>query len=270
MKPYPLLIKLIGYCFQCTIQLKLGYLKSFPKYKDDKSTGCSATLVWSGEADNNVAIPCFQNKKIGFVLDPNLIDIPQADFVAQNSFSLLTEEVIKKDAFIEDIYRKKQKLTTKYPPKKGYFRTNVKSDDDLFVYQKWCTNAARNEHTEEGKSIYHEKGSASVFAKNVWRKYFKRNFKSLNEAIVYSETNPIIGLIITSTPSPKEANELLKIISNNPSHRLYFYNMHADEHIVRYLENNSAKCYLNSRLDFNAAFDNAAPFKGIINLKKLN
>lgn len=132
------------------------------------------------------------------------------------------------------------KCTSKYPNKKGYYRTGV--GNTVFV-----TNLAANEHLPGKKeSVYHtSKGNAELFAKNIWRKFYKSSryitdgIMRLNEALVFqkAEVNPIAGLILLPQNLAQETTtELLNILKANNSLKLFLYDPKAQEHIVRYLD----------------------------------
>lgn len=244
-----------------------GYLQKFES--DFKKKGCSATLLWSGNNGSNVPVETFGDEYIGFVLDSHHIEVPQADVVAYRSGGKVSKEVLKKDAKSSNEWGYSTGYASKYPNKSGYYRTAM--GQTIFT-----TNLARHENIPGTKgSIYHSKGTAETFAKNIWRKFHKPPKNHLhpyvsngimrrNEAIVFQKdnVNPIIGLIITQTPTPEMAQQLLQILESNKSLKLYFYDKTANEHIVRYINNEQAQKYLKGNLNFYLAFEKASPFKG--------
>ena len=259
-----------------------AYLNHFPGiYEQPKEPdyqhvkACSVSLLWSGTAGNNVPIHTFGPLTTGFVLNPSLIEIPQADLIAYRSGGRVVEEKLKTET---DVYGDfgSTRQTSKYPQKAGYTRTGM--GQGVFA-----TNLARNEHLPGDKklAIYHPKGRADVFAKNIWRKYFKtgkyhypdrenfyrdrENIMRLNEGIAFQKQenqNPIAGLLITDTPSQEISIQLLDIMKQNPSLDLYLYSKHSPEHIVRVLNNNEGRHLLEHTVLFESAFKNARAFSG--------
>ena len=241
------------------------YLKNFPKDK----TAVSATLLYSGAAGYNVPVQTFEaeTRYTGFVIDPKKIDMPQADKIAYKSQGYVAKEFKKNNTSING-----EKYTSKYPNKAGYLRP-----------MGYATNLARHERRQQGESTYHDVGSAKTFGGNIWHKFFKwtapshqhqppdkNNAMRLNEALVFQkgDVNPITGLFLTKTPDRAMANGLKEILHDNPTLKLYLYDIDAKENIVRWLDNGEAQKYLGQRnLDFNQAFTNATPFGGENNYK---
>jgi len=243
------------------------FLHSFPKLGENKF-GCCATLAWSGIKNYNVPVQCYKNQSIGFILDEKHIIVPQADILAKNSGGMLQEEILKADAV--NPTSTSEKLTTKFSQKAGYYRT-------LFDKKIFVTNLACYERLP-GKTghTYHQEGSAPTLSLNVWRKFFKpqkpnkdplikNGIMLLNEAIVFSnEKKPIKGLMITSTPPKGDTLALALLLKENPSLKLYLYNVNAEEHIMRYIENDEAQeCLEQLKMDFDNIFKKAIPYENV-------
>ncbi|MBV8801380.1 MAG: hypothetical protein JO131_00145 [Gammaproteobacteria bacterium] len=243
------------------------FLHYFPKLEDE--FGCSATLAWSGIKNFNVPVQCYQNQSIGIVLDPAKVIVPQADIWGKNSGCKLEKEILKTDAIDSSVLPAK-KLTTKFPKKAGYYRETL--GENIFVTNHACYKRlpGKTEH------IYHETGSVDIFAGNVFRKFFKpqkphkdfikeNGVMFWNEVIAFSDTNPIKGLMITCAPSRGDALALAMLLRENPSLNLYLYNVRAEEHIMRYIENADARALLTSsfKIDFDTAFKNAIPYENL-------
>jgi len=195
--------------------------KDEDRYKNQKA--CSSTLLWSGTEGNNVPIKLFGDKKIGFTLDPEKIDVPYAEFMAFQTESILPPT--------EQTKNETKRRTSKYANKKGWFRDSHFSDDGIFA-----PNHAKWEHQPDDKSgkksgIYNEQPSADIFAKNVWRKYFKRTIDDLNEAMVIQKKgspNPINGIFIDVTEGnikSEEKTKLIQILQARPHLNLYVYDL---------------------------------------------
>ncbi|MFA5959675.1 MAG: hypothetical protein WC785_04095 [Tatlockia sp.] len=232
-------------------------LKNFPKPGSEK--GCCSSVLWSGTKGNNVPVKHFQDVHIGIVLDPRYVAVPQADLVAFASLGQVVQE--------------QNKEASKYGTKKGYER----------VGRGFATNLARHEHLpgESKQSLYHDEGSAELFAKNIWRKYHKpktdkqysldkedyinNGIMKLNEAIVFQKEaiNPIAGLLIVDTPLEDTAEDLCNILRNNPNLNLYLYDRTAGEHLVRVLSNQEGIAFFQKRPFFEDTFAQAKPFKGL-------
>lgn len=160
-------------------------LRSFPKYSDEpvqekqfatkKSkhmaqgpflVGQAASLLWSGSKDNNVPVKSWGGAKkilgcgIGFVLDPNKIDVLYGDFHATDSLSVITSEMI------ED--REQSKKDSKYEDKPQVKRTWGHSRN-----QKGITNYAKWIPSKNGEGFHYRLSEADapsgleIFAKNV-------------------------------------------------------------------------------------------------------
>jgi hypothetical protein len=177
------------------------YLSNFPTHGDvalsmNQQKACSSTLIWSGTSGNNVPVSLFQGAKLGFVLNPELIDVPHAEFVAYRTGSLIPKEVKKDGIVLSNDYGSTTE-SSKFPEKKG--RRGMVTGQDFYT-----TNHAKWARWEGDKGTYHDKGSAERFAQNVWRRYYKpkgRNCGSgemaLNEALVIQKDknlNPIQGI----------------------------------------------------------------------------
>jgi hypothetical protein len=246
----------------------------FPRAEEDKY-GCRATLAWSGIKNYNVPVQCYGDQSIGLVLDEKCITVPEADTWAKNSRGMRHDkEILKADAI--DYKYPTKNLTTKFPQKAGYYMNTF--GEKIFV-----TNLARYERLP-GKTghIYHPEGSAYIFARNIWRKFFKphkpnkdalveHGIMLLNEARAFQNSikNPIKGLMITCTPSKGDALALALLLKEKPSLKLYLYDVKAEEHIMRYMENQDAQEFLKaSKRDFNAAFKMAIPYKNVVENKK--
>lgn len=229
-----------------------AYLRDFPKNGYYK--GVSATVLWSGIEGSNVPVIPFGNQFFGVVLAPAFLEVPQADTVASGSYGRIYSEY-------------KKNTTSKYPNKKGYYRSSF-----------FTTNLARNEHIAGTKeSIYHPTGSPEIFAKNIWRKFHKpytpkyavhpfcydEQMMYLNEAIVFQKFgfNPIDGLVIRAMPSPYYRDELLNILIKYPKLKLYLYDINSKEHIVRWVDNATGQNHLRQSVSFESAFNAASPFK---------
>lgn len=240
-------------------------LENFRQEKDnldpfDRQKACSSTLLWSGEAGNNVPIELFNNSKIGFTLDPEKINVPYAEFLAWQTGSVLPQkEQTKKELGID----------SKYDNKKGWSRNSRFTDSPIFA-----TNHAKWEHEPESddrqkSGHYRDEGSAFIFAKNVWRKYFKRDRSSLNEAMVIQKKgspNPINGIFIDVTNGDigsEEKAKLVQILQARQHLNLYVYDRRQTEHVVRVVNNLDATNLLQSNQDLNQVkVATLRPFRG--------
>lgn len=249
-------------------------LNQFPKVGAE--TGCSTSLVWSGDSGFNTPSTVYSGATIGVVLDPTCLDVQQADLLAYGSGKRLAEEE-------EKPIRKDHK--SKYNPntKMGYSRSTPDGD------RIFTTNLAKHEITSEDenekKSIYHSVGSLDRFANNVYRKYNRdhKNAKYVepssadaghkivpyNEALAFQkeDTNPIKGILITTKPTSEQAIALNKLLEEHSSLDLYLYNPKAKNDIVRVIKSDAAKDFLKDAIDnkgssFNELFESATPFKG--------
>jgi len=221
--------------------------------------------VWSGARGFNTPINTFRETiKTGVVFNARHLIVPQADFYAAVSEGCVEGETIKQ--------------TSKYPNKPVHTRNHGVIT---------CTNQARYEKLPQEPSgkkvgVKHETGTAAVFAKNVWRKYFKPsknrenkpsfkgaikkdNIMGLNEAIVFqsSEINPINGLLLTGGIDSVTRRPFANIMKEHSKLNLYFYDMRAGAHIMRYLDNAKARDFLMSEQLFEQAFTTAKPYMGI-------
>lgn len=251
-----------------------AYLDDFPDgISQMQNKGCSATLIWSGIEGKNTPVSTYSTSenpyRVGFVLNPELLNTPQADLYARNSGGMLQKELCKKDAFYGE-----KKLVTNDPDKAGYYRDGGR-------HPTFTTNLAKHEKLAKGKSVYHPEGRHDILAKNIWRKYFHKPGKYMinhqlmmmkyNEVICYekSEFNPICGLLVSQEINQATAKTLLAHFETNPHLKLYFYNFLAKEHIVRWIDNAQAIAYLKAIVqrgqtpeEFNKAFAEAQKFQG--------
>ena len=224
----------------CYIRDKLG---SFSTNSSSMDRGVSSTVVWSGGKGQNVPVLPFQTYSLGFVIDPGAIDVFQADFCAMGS-------------------RCMRKLEREVTSKSG-----VKKAQHIRV--GWVTNYARHEPVGPGVKISRPTGSMDIFSNAVWYKYFRRSKKyrplrwdpdmmGLNEAVVYAkEKNPIIGLLMVAPGTAvlpcslvRQMKETVGILKEemikSPSLQLFLYDMHAPEHIVRYMSHEDGLEFLTS------------------------
>lgn len=104
------------------------------------------------------------------------------------------------------------------------------------------------------QGIWHKVGSAAIFAANVWRKFHKRNKKSLNEllALQKESENPINGIIIRADIFNKiddnQKQLLINILQAHPNLKMFIYDTRLKEHIVREADNKKAIDFLNSKI----------------------
>jgi predicted metal-dependent hydrolase len=240
-------------------------LKNFPlapadgKYSDSKTEvkgevstrGVSTTLLWSGKKGCNIPVDLYRDENrglggIGFVLDPIQLDIPRADFFAENSGGKYhpSLEITKRGFVINnpELETSSEILKSNYPEKKGY---KVYYGVALGgIATSFTTNHAKwNRRT----NTYLEKGTAENFAEAVWRRYFKkyggREITFLNEAVVWKigNENPIKGLIIhIEQVTLQNVQEVLSILQENPRLKLYLYDEKAAEHIIKFRPNKEA------------------------------
>lgn len=215
----------------------------FPQVGEEQ--GVSASLVWTGIKGCNTPSTIFRGGSVGMVINPDCIEVPQADTLGYGSQSMLAPEVQKRPDSL----------------KFGFFRP-MPDDSALFK-----TNLAKYQVTEnEGKkeTAYLKEGDINIFAENVWRKYFKeredewkhaedistgtgKKIVHYNEAIVFhkpDKPNPIIGLMLFDIPSKEVMGKLNQTLINSPSLTLSLYNPHAEDHIVRTMSNADAQTLL--------------------------
>lgn len=247
-------------------------IEHFPSYSDKKQrvtvyapfqVARAATIAWSGSRGNNVPIVPWCGYQIGFVIDPNRVDVPYADFVASASHDVVLDE----EYVIE-------KSNTKYAGKKQVLRPWDRSNQAI-------TNQAilrKLPHLEEatGHREILEAGDVNVFAENVWRKYFKSNITATNEALCVQKNdadNPVLGIfldisfdsaeldeIVPATRHNEDRQELIAILQKKPHLKLYIYDRRQEEHIVRVIENEMAQDLLVKSEEFSKEYVANLPF----------
>lgn len=249
---------------------------SLQNFRKKPGIACSATLIWSGEAGKNVPVTLYEDfnrriGKIGYVINPNEVEVPHAEFFAMNTGGQVKEEV-KKDGCVIKNYDEDWGTTTtqtyesKYKEKGGHKKSMGRQ------YFNYITNHAKWDSMEKK---WHDEGSVDIFAKNVWKRYWgepKKSSNSLkedkryggqgemeyNEALVWQKgnVNPIDGLVIdiTTPVLDSDVNDVLSILKRNPHLKLYLYNRKLQSHIVRFCANahginilNKGAEYLNSK-----------------------
>ena len=213
------------------------------------SKACASTLVWSGEAGKNVPVTLFNESKIGFVLNPNEIEVPYADFFAYRSGSLIPIEQLKKGSASGDDWGSSAE-ESKHPNKMARMGGGMGSFFPVVNHAKWQKTVSG---ADDGK--YLKTGSAEVFAANVFRKYFdlreKGRYKGkgvarLNEALVLQKgtINPIAGIVLdysSGLMNKEDISVALKVLKERPDLKLYVYDRKQTEHIVRVVENVAAQ-----------------------------
>lgn len=233
------------------------YLQNFPKSNNKAghigSKTVSATLIWSGIEANNVVVETFDNRPLGFMINPNEILMPHGEFLAYRTGSIVPEEV-KKDGFVGDNGFSSTNSSSKYPSKMG--RRAHGMGQSIFT-----TNHARWERMpgsdigDNKSGVYRDEGTADIFAKNVWRRRFKKGKSmasaskplNMNEALVLQkrESSPISGIVVRQDMfgkvSQAEKGELQKLLKDNPRLKLYVYDLKLKEHIIREVDNNEAQ-----------------------------
>lgn len=241
-------------------------VEHFPSHSDKKQrvtvygpfqVARATTVAWSGSRGNNVPIAPWCGYQIGFVIDPNKVDVPYADFVASASYDVVLDE----EYVIE-------KSDSKYAGKKQLLRPWDRSNQAI-TNQAVLRKLPRLEEAQANCEIL-EAGDVNVFAENVWRKYFKSNITATNEALCIQkngETNPVLGIfldvsfdsaeldeIVPATHHDEDRQELIAILQKKPHLKLYIYDTRQEEHIVRVVENERAAELLASNCDFSKEY----------------
>lgn len=202
-----------------------GLLQAFPRKQTVLPKAVSSTVLWSGVTGCNTPIRLFAYIKIGIVLNPYLTYVPQADVHADGSYGEVVQEVLQADANPVSSLPYEQRVRTKSANKIGYLR------------KPWVftINYARYSHRRTTYPIqpdhYADIGSASIFAKYIWRKWYNpKKLKrgdalpsdhgkypmSLNEAITFQkgEVNPIAGLFISNESSQTDIDTIIAILKS--------------------------------------------------------
>ena len=205
----------------------------------------ATSAIWSGKRDyctptSHYAPAGGQTQGLGIVLNPDQLRLGQADFCALNSGNVHSTEVSR----------------ASWPPKqkqqqKGSFESYILSSDYKYpakvVYprdHKPVTHHGLSEKIPNDKGGYdlvlHTTPSFDVFFRNVWRKYWKRNKYSYNEALVCQKglINPIDGLMMSDSVSASQAtlNSFCNLLESNSHLKLYLYNEDSREDNMRYIE----------------------------------
>jgi hypothetical protein len=252
-------------------------LKKFPS--STGIDGCVGTLLWSGIKGNNIPVTLNPDRSlnqfgIGVVLNPEQLKIPQGDLSCATSDGQLQVEVFKKDAITRNIFGV-DPCVTRNKSKRGYYQKTIFGDS-------YTTNLAKYEKKPDQAGVSNDEGTPSVLAGNIWRKYFnnKRNhhrnadnveIMHQNRALCFrkEKQNPIVGFVITQYIDKNTAQVLKRKLEENPLLNLYFYDVTAKEHIVRYFDNTKAKAYFDNIIqqgqteeEFKLAFERALPFNG--------
>lgn len=172
-----------------------------------KNKCCSSTVFFCGKQpvpNTDIRVNLFGNNIIGFVLDPNKITIPYAEFFAYATGSIIPKEFTKNGVKLGN-----KPLRSKYSNKEGRIIHSRMGTAYAVNHAKW-------EHTGEYQGVYHSNGTLETFNKNVWRKSLLKKIQkkihkiktscftqlstihSLNEALVQQKghENPLIGIII--------------------------------------------------------------------------
>ncbi len=115
----------------------------------DYQQGRATTLAWSGSSGNNVRISPWMGYQIGFVIDPNKVDVPYADFRADGSMDavLATEYLTSRDEEIVDSSTTKVhkediqiKEDSKYRGKEKVLRPWLKRPQDRLITNQATIN----------------------------------------------------------------------------------------------------------------------------------
>jgi hypothetical protein len=146
-------------------------IDNFPR--NNGALARSATMAISGTNGNNVPVDQFQKLHMGVVFDPTKVAVHFGDFVGVATMGKVPkpEDMASQTKITSGSVRQKltgegslYKLRSKFPLKK-IFRRKLTMGGDMKVtdHSRWDGMSKR----------MHKNGSADVFARNLWRRYFK-------------------------------------------------------------------------------------------------
>jgi hypothetical protein len=224
-----------------------------------KAPGDSATLLWSGEVVNT-RLALFHKARVGYVLNPQHLECPQADFIAFNSKGRVAAERAKNGWLRRNVVSGDVVIhRSKYSKKKAYARTG---SPDLATNYATFLRPLNDTDASSGEQL--AKGSLDAFSLAVLWKY-RKGHRRFNEAITFQkgEHNPIDGLLIHGTDALSEADRdgLLQLLEERPSLKLYIYDNEASTHIMRWMPSEAA-CRCLQSVDLQCMFKLAQPFTG--------